>query len=1107
VALNNLGLGLLFTATDKASDTINRMNRSLGVLSMSTDRVNKSLQQGIGGALAIRLGSSLGKVTDLAGEFEYNLTKVKNITAATNDEMKLLKQSAITAGLSTQFNPTQAVGGLEALASAGFNANESTKMLIPTLALATGGSIDVEHAAKTVTAALKVFKLGVNDTAVAVDKLFKASDISVLQIEDLALALGTVGRGAGAANQSIDEMLAAIGLVRGTGVHVSVAASSVSSALVEISKKASDFKELGVEVTNTDGSFRKFMDIVLDTANIIEKKYTNQADKAAMTTKLFGRFGSTAYQAISRQLESMIGTRPGINSVTDAVEYLRGQIENSEGTAEKFVNNLRNTYQGQIMRLQGALQTLAILVGEPLTQILKPVVQSIADSVTKLATAFSELQPDVKEAAAMIALLSSGVLLLSGSLAIVRASAYLIIPVIGSLASSLAFAAIAAGPLVAILGTLGYSLMGLNDFFGERGKGFGDILSSGLKSASLAFKGVVQLIREGGFSGAVRDELNKTENQGVKQFAMNIYAIFYRIKRFFEGVRQGVEENIGWFSPTFKKLSGAFDGLAKALGLAGATGQDFSNKMPSETFFAAGSKTGYVMAGVIGFLSDILASGIIIITDFGNSIKTVLTDNAPILAGLGDAISDVAVALGLTFSTMAGKGGQATSIGTTLGVALGNIVIVGAKIAIVVVKAIEKLILVFEKLWIVAGPILRFVANNIELIAAIMVTKFAFSMIGSGVKSIHTFLGSALKLGKWMQHISSYIFVAIDATQNFGRTMAQVGSSLSGSVNGPLRNISTGLRDMNEAAYAGFHPLQRLNNETATLNKNMRDTVNLRAGSVSTISKMSMGFMDMAGAIGLAATAGIGLGVALDQAFNISERLSNFLANKSGSDHTGKASKFDPEGSANSNTLFAQQIDNDIKKSKAALKRLQSELKVDSGNSWLMSMMGMGPTALETRTRDKFGSEASALIENILGGKDVDQTKIRALEQILQQSNLLTNDESLILPKDISAQQSKKREHLREAAAITMANKVGQSNNLEKTLAELPKILSDPTLAANSSERQEFLKKINEYIKEIGNRPIVIQLNGQTLAVAYEEQKLDAEYRGFQIGDIGPNLK
>jgi hypothetical protein len=112
--------------------------------------------------------------------------------------------------------------------------------------------VSVAEGAQSVGSALRVFALDAGQATLAADRLLRISNLTSLQANELSLALGTVSRGAGLTEQNMNEMLISMGLVRNTGVEASVAASSVSSALIFMTRNAEDIREsLGVNVTET----------------------------------------------------------------------------------------------------------------------------------------------------------------------------------------------------------------------------------------------------------------------------------------------------------------------------------------------------------------------------------------------------------------------------------------------------------------------------------------------------------------------------------------------------------------------------------------------------------------------------------------------------------------------------------------------------------------------------------------------------------------------------------------------------------------------------------------------------------------------------------------
>ncbi len=198
-------------------------------------------------------------MASVAGRFEQDVIRVGMIAQATGKDLDMLRDAALKAAQDTPFQPTESIKALQDIAAMGFTAAESVAMLRPALDLASAGGIGVAQAADSMAAAMKVFGLDAGDASAVADKLLHIANLTGLQARDLQNALGTVGRGAGAAKQGLDEMLISMGLVKNTGVQASVAASSVSSALVFMSTRADKFKKLGVSLTDTNGDFRDFI--------------------------------------------------------------------------------------------------------------------------------------------------------------------------------------------------------------------------------------------------------------------------------------------------------------------------------------------------------------------------------------------------------------------------------------------------------------------------------------------------------------------------------------------------------------------------------------------------------------------------------------------------------------------------------------------------------------------------------------------------------------------------------------------------------------------------------------------------------------------------------
>ncbi len=188
--LNNLGLGFVFTARDLASAKMSALEKRFSSLddrvTGGTDRMTGAFRQlGIGiGIFTAGAATVAGAfaLADAAGKFEQSIAAVAAVSGATAKELEQLKNAAINAGIETQFSPTEATIGLRELAQAGYNAQESMKLLRPVLDLAAGslGELTPQAAAGLAAQALKAFGIRMNDAGSSVDRMLQALNVFAL---------------------------------------------------------------------------------------------------------------------------------------------------------------------------------------------------------------------------------------------------------------------------------------------------------------------------------------------------------------------------------------------------------------------------------------------------------------------------------------------------------------------------------------------------------------------------------------------------------------------------------------------------------------------------------------------------------------------------------------------------------------------------------------------------------------------------------------------------------------------------------------------------------------------------------------------------------------
>ncbi len=641
MALNSLGLGFVFRARDLASGVMRRIGNNLKGLGVRGRAAGLAVQAGLGVATAgaISLGVGLGTLMGTfaaaraAGAFEQTMARVGAISRATASEMRDLSEAALEAGIRTQFSPREAAEGLAELSARGFQANESIRALNGTLDLAQGGQISVAQAASTMGAAVRAFSLDANQATLAADKLLRISNVTALQANDLELALGNVARGATVARQSIDEMLPSIGLVRNSGVQASVAASAVSSALIMMAKNASRFDQVlgrtNSLVDESTGEFRDFLDVVLETSTVLEEQYTNQTDRARIATELFGRFGLTAFSAISRQLTTGIRNARGqIVRGAEAIQFLRKSMAEAAGAAQEFRERLQNTFEGQVTLLRGVIQTLTTVVGGPFGRAFMPILRLIRGVLTGIIRFFQIIPEGAGTAVATLIIFAGVLATVTGGITLLGIGVAILIPFLKAAAIIIAAMTVT---LVAFGAAISSAVVAVGALWLAARRnigGFGTFLQRQFQRMRLIFTTLVDLFTHGGVRAG--SKILAPQNRGLLQFALNVFAIGQRIINFVRGIGKGFVQGMEAIQPAIEGLMSALRELGDSFGFMGSESTRAGIKARGmQDFFRQGASIGQRLTRVLEFMVNALRRLTHIITGFVRGYDTMMRAARP----------------------------------------------------------------------------------------------------------------------------------------------------------------------------------------------------------------------------------------------------------------------------------------------------------------------------------------------------------------------------------------------------------------------------------------------------------------------------------------------
>ncbi len=718
MALNGLGLGFVISATDIASPTFRKVSGNMTSLDRTATRAMHSVAAGSAsaaaglGVLRVSLAGFAGinDLTKAAGDFEVGMAQVAAISNIAVDSLdaQMLSAVALGAAMKTQFNPKEATEGLAQFAGAGFNAQQQADSLVPSLRLAQAGMISVEESSRSMTAAMKVFGIETGRAEEVTDKLLKIANLTDLQASDLALALGTVGRGASAAKQGLDETLIAMGLVKNTGVQASVAASSVSSALIFMGQNADKFKKIGVDVTTADGKFRNFIDVVMDTHTALGD-VSNEAERVAIANELFGKFGLTAFQAVSTQITNGVQDMNGqILKGGDAVKYLRAQMADSAGTAAVFEEKILGTFEGQKKLLKGMGEGLKVALGQPFIQLMKPLIKMILPLAESFVNWVNSLPPKFKTTLAGITVALLGLIGAGGTLLTIVGALKFAAPLLaGSLAP---LAGIALGITAAVLGTIAvfklFKLAADRDI-GGIGKFFTDLWAK----IKLFARAVGQLLTKGFVEGDVLEQLLTDEMAGLRKFLGTVVRVWTRIQAFFFGLRDGFVAVIIAAAPVWKAFKESLVEVGDALSLVFGKLSD-GTKGPVAGFTEAGVKIGKILGRVVTFVVDSVGAMLRVWAGFIRGVVGAVDFFKPVFELLITAFGEVVEAIrGLLIEL--GLAGEEGTMNTEIWGQLGEV------LGWVVTTAIQPLVLGLTGLAKVAAFVFRTIGKVISWVKGV----------------------------------------------------------------------------------------------------------------------------------------------------------------------------------------------------------------------------------------------------------------------------------------------------------------------------------------------------------------------------------------------------
>ena len=362
---------------------LNKVNRAIGNMGRAVAGAGaRATAIGVGTlapfAAAVRQGAA----------YQSTLLNIQASTGATAAELDKLRTASMQMSQAMGVGPTQITQSFLELLKAGMSVEQvlggAGKAAIE---FATVGGMDVANAAVVMSDAMNVFGV---DAAKAANSISSAADASSTSIELLSQSFSMVSAVGALANQSIDDISAALAVLANAGVKGSDAGTSLKTMLLRLMAPAEDGAKALENIGLSTNSFRDSSGKMLPLVKIIEvlNGKLGDMDQAAKDDIFRRIFGQDAIRAAA------ILTNAGV----DGFDAMTGAMNGALPIAEKY-KTLMGGLAGAAMNVMAAMERFAISISDA----VGPAITALAKPITGLINGLTEFANNNKNVVQQIA--------------------------------------------------------------------------------------------------------------------------------------------------------------------------------------------------------------------------------------------------------------------------------------------------------------------------------------------------------------------------------------------------------------------------------------------------------------------------------------------------------------------------------------------------------------------------------------------------------------------------------------------------------------------------------------------------------------------------------
>lgn len=368
---------------------------------------------GVAGGAMTLLGAGITKATaplKMIGSEAFNWAKdldtaVRQVSTLTTDgilPVDKIKKEVRAISDETGRAQTEIASAMYEALSSGVDESKVVDFTKSAITLSEAGFTDLGTSIDATTTILNAYGNKAFDVGKISDILVKTQDKGKITVDELAKSIGRVIPTAAAAGVNVDQLGAAYSILTAKGMNARIATTNLEGMLSELSTTGSNVDK--VLRMRTGKSFAQLSDEGVNLGEVLSI-VQGAADDAGLTLKdMFSQStaGSAALSIMS----------DGVKGYTDAL----GAMNNAQGSAAKNAEKMHGAEYNWGKAMEQIKNTM-IDLGNAIAPVIIPIAQDISGLIAK----FSELSPGTKDfivKLGLIAVAAGPVLMMLGNLTI-----------------------------------------------------------------------------------------------------------------------------------------------------------------------------------------------------------------------------------------------------------------------------------------------------------------------------------------------------------------------------------------------------------------------------------------------------------------------------------------------------------------------------------------------------------------------------------------------------------------------------------------------------------------------------------------------------------------